>query len=69
MKKSEMAKVLADAIDSHFEYTPDMGAGYDYEGILDTLIEAGMLPPNYIRDLGDEDPFDGEIIYKWEEEE
>lgn len=45
MKKREMAKVLQEAYDNNYDFDYNAGPMINWEGILDELVEAGMLPP------------------------
>ena len=68
MKRSEMLQILEDAMDNNYDYAIDTGQTYDYDGIIEELENAGMLPPETPHDVpnsyGDFIP-----LNEWEPEE
>lgn len=72
MKKSEMLKIIQQAIVDHNKSIGDFeGYGaYSHELILERLLEAGMLPPEIVQKVYTGHGNHEEIVcYYWEPED
>ena len=77
MKRSEMVRIIEDAIDDSYDYDPDFGQTISAGGILRAIEEAGMLPPDEVEHDDDCPTYDGDECHgcvprqltRWEPED